>query len=311
MTIRYKCPECGATLKIKDDLAGTDGKCPQCKTAFQVPNPVPLDSDTAIPALAHDSNAEIPTADAGNATPQPDSEDDIFGKDFFSLQAPSTRPKYTLPAFDDDHVIPDEEPPTASRETGTTDRSGETGTRRKPGRSAPGPGADNAADIAGSLLAKTGKKNRPEDAAPAPEDDGGYDYSEVKWLLKARVAPIVGGTTVAVYLLYSLMMSVMSSGAELPPLGQVRGTVLLDGQPVPAGCQVQFIPVESTGQASGSLSVGVIGEKGEYEAQYSAEVKGAVVGQHQVRVTIGGRRYEQSLEVKSGDNEHNLEFQSM
>ncbi len=39
MTIRYKCDECGVTMKIKDDLAGKKGKCPKCKNSFVVPAP--------------------------------------------------------------------------------------------------------------------------------------------------------------------------------------------------------------------------------------------------------------------------------
>ena len=31
MTIRYTCGSCGSVLKIKDQLAGTPGKCPKCK----------------------------------------------------------------------------------------------------------------------------------------------------------------------------------------------------------------------------------------------------------------------------------------
>ena len=49
MTIRYKCPECESVLKIKDDLAGTDGKCPKCKAKFVVPEPEG-DAEPAQPA---------------------------------------------------------------------------------------------------------------------------------------------------------------------------------------------------------------------------------------------------------------------
>ena len=38
MTIRVTCDQCGSVLKIKDELAGTDGKCPKCKTRFVVPS---------------------------------------------------------------------------------------------------------------------------------------------------------------------------------------------------------------------------------------------------------------------------------
>jgi len=38
MSIRYRCEECGAAFKIRDSLAGTRGKCPQCRIKFTVPN---------------------------------------------------------------------------------------------------------------------------------------------------------------------------------------------------------------------------------------------------------------------------------
>ena len=37
MTIRFTCKECSSVLKIKDELAGTKGRCPKCKTEFVVP----------------------------------------------------------------------------------------------------------------------------------------------------------------------------------------------------------------------------------------------------------------------------------
>ncbi len=39
MTIRFTCSECASVLKIKDELAGSTGRCPKCKTKFVVPAP--------------------------------------------------------------------------------------------------------------------------------------------------------------------------------------------------------------------------------------------------------------------------------
>ena len=39
MTIRYTCHGCESVLKIKDEKAGTNGRCPKCKTEFVVPFP--------------------------------------------------------------------------------------------------------------------------------------------------------------------------------------------------------------------------------------------------------------------------------
>lgn len=55
MTIRVTCDECGSVLKIKDELAGTDGKCPKCKTRFVVPQ---LTADDSSGGAASEGAAE-------------------------------------------------------------------------------------------------------------------------------------------------------------------------------------------------------------------------------------------------------------
>ncbi|MBC7856915.1 MAG: hypothetical protein IAF94_26085 [Pirellulaceae bacterium] len=37
MPISVTCPQCGTTLKVKDELAGKRGKCPRCQGAVQIP----------------------------------------------------------------------------------------------------------------------------------------------------------------------------------------------------------------------------------------------------------------------------------
>ena len=37
MPISVTCPQCGATLKVKEELAGKRGKCPKCQGALQIP----------------------------------------------------------------------------------------------------------------------------------------------------------------------------------------------------------------------------------------------------------------------------------
>ena len=45
MTIRYTCTGCESVLKIKDEKAGSKGKCPKCKLEFLVPNPEEADDE--------------------------------------------------------------------------------------------------------------------------------------------------------------------------------------------------------------------------------------------------------------------------
>ncbi|MCA9048635.1 MAG: hypothetical protein KDA89_07890, partial [Planctomycetaceae bacterium] len=64
MVIRYTCEKCSAVLKINDDLAGSKGKCPKCKTTFVIPAPE-TDEDS-------DPEIEVPVADTKkNSAPIP------------------------------------------------------------------------------------------------------------------------------------------------------------------------------------------------------------------------------------------------
>ena len=108
------------------------------------------------------------------------------------------------------------------------------------------------------------------------------------------------------------------SSSDAPPLGQVSGTVTLDGQPV-ADAQLFFVP------ASGAPSVGKTDQKGQYTLAYDQKLKGAVIGQHTVRITKIGEpgtpndtknllpeKYNEksplTAEVKAGQNSLNFQL---
>jgi len=65
---------------------------------------------------------------------------------------------------------------------------------------------------------------------------------------------------------------------DLPDLGQVTGTVTLDGKPL-ADANIAFEP-----QAGGAVSTGQSDSSGQYEIWYNADVKGAALGKHVVRI---------------------------
>jgi hypothetical protein len=65
---------------------------------------------------------------------------------------------------------------------------------------------------------------------------------------------------------------------DIPDLGQVTGTVTLDGKPL-AGARVLFEP-----QGGGAMSNGMTDSSGKYEMWYTADVKGAALGKHVVRI---------------------------
>lgn len=71
---------------------------------------------------------------------------------------------------------------------------------------------------------------------------------------------------------------------DLPELGEVKGRITLDGQPLPHA-QIQFLPV------SGRPSSAESAEDGSYRLQYTADDYGAVLGAHtvQIRTAVDGR----------------------
>ena len=64
--------------------------------------------------------------------------------------------------------------------------------------------------------------------------------------------------------------------SDLPSLGEVSGTVTLDGQPVP-NVTVQFTPVQG-----GRTSSAITDSSGQYRLMYTADTRGAQVGRHEV-----------------------------
>lgn len=73
---------------------------------------------------------------------------------------------------------------------------------------------------------------------------------------------------------------------ELPPLGQVSGTISLDGQPL-SKASVTFVPFER-----GQASYGSTDDAGRYRLVYTTNTPGAVVGSHRVEIRTGGEGYD-------------------
>lgn len=87
------------------------------------------------------------------------------------------------------------------------------------------------------------------------------------------------------FLLTSILIGSLAGcgGSDVPELGDVTGTVTLNGQPV-EGALVEFIP------AGGRPSSGVTDESGVYTLSYSPEVDGALPGRHSVSITTARAR---------------------
>lgn len=285
--IKYKCEECGSSLTIKNELAGTAGKCPKCKTPFRVPEP-----DEAPKKKSKKSAA------ASAAPPKEVSEEDmIFGEDFFSMdESPARRPT-PVATF----VPPDEPPPKKKKAE-----------KKPPGTE--GADGDNSAQVASALLSKTGKKNRPSnyDDIGEEEGEGGYDFSAITYLILWRIVPVVLGLGLMVPGFYWFFNAMLFSSFELPPLVEVHGKVLIDGAPA-VNAQLLFIPaLDRKDPTPGGGSAATTSNDGSYIAMYKQDTPGAIIGKHTVRLTVNGRNLTTEITVAEGDGEteKNIEFKT-
>ncbi len=83
----------------------------------------------------------------------------------------------------------------------------------------------------------------------------------------------------SVYLCLGVLIVAALGCGSKEPMGQVSGKVTLQGNPLP-GAEVEFQPVDNRPPSTGRTDA-----QGRYELQYSAQQRGAVAGEHVVRIT--------------------------
>jgi hypothetical protein len=297
MTIRYKCEGCGSVLKIKDELAGTPGKCPKCKRKFVVPEPGHgAAEDSAITKSGElDSDAAPVESPAAVSTPAPvaapaakksSGDGDDFDPVAFLMddaapgaktsaglaspppQAPAANNKPAVDKQGRRHIAPPP-PPTASPPPDAVAGGG-------------GPLVSTSAN-ARDLLTKTA--GAIPEAAPR----------KVKLDLQALSAPLLqfgpwlAGAVVLAFGLYYMGDAVFTERLPLPRLAAVTGSVTLEGQPLKR-VRVMLIPVSAQGLSTKGKPLklrtaeGVTDESGYFEVVYLGNVKGAPLGK--VRIGI-------------------------
>lgn len=275
MTIRYQCVECDATMKIKDEKAGTTAHCPKCKVEFVVP--APTDDDSAV------ETPQVPKAKVAK------SEDELEDE-FQAILMGGAPPKDVAArrkAVDSDTYLTshtDDEPTKTDFAESDTDLSSQT----TPAPSKPR--ARTTAEISAAMMKNTVEPTLKKTGKGFGESMSDKGSAQAKAAREARVYYAkqigLGGLVVCLvcYGLYSLMASMMGS-PKLPPLIRVTGKITLDGQPLPAAT-VMFSPMFEGPGANTKVagSVGVTDKEGRYDLQYVAGVHGAVKGKHMVQV---------------------------
>lgn len=294
MSIRVKCEQCGSVLKIKDELAGTDGKCPKCKTKFVVPS---------LEESAESESAATEEVAQAAEEPSPPARKPAARKE--KVTAPVAEPASAGGAdddFDPMAVLMDETAPNAKASAGLAAPPPEApkpnvdrlGRRRltptvgdvRPDDSPAAASANaalNASANARDLLSKSMEESRVR-AASMPEEAArpSFDYAGFGKML-LRGAPAILGVVIGAYLLYLGSAYMMGGGLELPRLSRVTGTVMVDDKPL-SNVQVKLTPVNPIGESTRGKSLrlrtasGLTDENGYFDVEYMSGKMGAPLG---------------------------------
>lgn len=314
MTIRYTCTTCSSVLKIKDEKAGTEGKCPKCKSVFTIPLPE---------AEAADDEQPISLDDEHSAP-----EDDELTSPAASTSAPADEPHSGLdhdPALDDVDVPIDLTPEVRSDDFDPMDVLNSAGSSRGGSRAPSGAMPVAPASASASAEKKpsvaelmkdfeAGKKNKkaaepPKSAAPSPAQttgtaadalsrayqqkrDPGTAHKSPKnereeeekllrneWMKRAGISLL--GAAVLIYALFTWLGQEVYTG---PPLYDVYGKVTRRGQPVP-GLTVLLVPVPNGADVEErATSRGITDLDGNFTMMYTGSFAGAPLGSHKLQI---------------------------
>lgn len=349
MTIRYKCDQCGSTLNIKEELAGTPGKCPKCKTAFVVPAP-----DAASPIQSPQTKPAPPATRPAPKAKQASTKSRRKAQDDFDPMAvlmgdepPKGRRAAAPPPLSDDEIPADLalDLEMEADEVADVPRSKSAKKRKRvqfdsdddfdaalPNSAAASANAmlsGGASAGAKDLLTRTMEESRAraariDDDEPRNRGPRLMDYVRE---FGPQGAAILGGLTIAVVGLYYLAGSMYGGGMPLPELGRVYGTITLDGQPL-EGAKVRFTPADRTETIEGKerqrlrASTAITDAQGYYDLYYTEDVRGAATTEQRVvimkmgpdgRLITPAALSDFSTEtriVESGSNEFNFALQS-
>ena len=316
MTIRYTCTGCESVLKIKDEKAGTNARCPKCKTEFVVPFPTEGEGIEIDVRAASKVSASIDTIvdDVDmpiELTPEVEESADFDPLDVLSGPAAAARTvaARTSPA------VTEKKPSVA--ELMRDFEAGKKKDRKKDSASevstpvATTGSTDQTAGSAANALSRAYQQKRDSASAPTvsvKDAKAAEQHILMMEFIKKRAAPGILIVSVLVSSWFWWMNKAVYTGL---PLYEVTGQTLKNGKPAP-GIQVFFEPFGGGIDDLRPLVKAVSDEDGNFRVMYDPSFYGAPAGQYRIGLMDeNGRPVEQSealnLTVKEdGENEFKI-----
>ncbi len=287
MTIRYTCRSCESVLKIKDEKAGTNGKCPKCKTEFVIPFPAEyVDVEVEVYGVAKTSarvDAPVDHVDMPiELTPEVSDDQDSDPLDVLNGLAAAGRAS----AVRSTPAVTDKKPSVAElmrdfnagkKKDRTRDSASEL---NRPATTAV---AEKTVGTAANALSRTYQQKRDSANAPTVSAKDAKVAEQrallMEFLLK-KAGPIAA--TIAV-LLYGYIWYTTRDVYNGLPLYQVTGKVVSQTTPV-EGLRVQFFPVSEGLEDKRSSAEGMTTKDGSYRLIYEIPFEGAPEGKYDIVV---------------------------
>lgn len=283
MTIRYTCSDCQSVLKIKDEKAGTNAKCPKCKTPFVVPQPddedgIEVESEAPVKASSLPVEEPLDMVDMPiELTPEVSASDDFDPMDVLGSSAPAAgSSKPANPAA----------PPARKASMAEMMKDLDASKKKEARKSSPDMpramgSAQQTAGSAADMLSRAYQQKRDSASAP-PVSQKNAKAAEERALLmeflrkQALPAIVVIGLFVAGYYWWSNQPVHVG-----PPLFNATGIVSQGGTPA-GGIQVVFEPIHTGPDDIRDYYRGTTDESGKFSLMYTAELAGAAAGDYMV-----------------------------
>lgn len=285
MTIRYTCTECESVLKIKDEKAGTKGKCPKCKAEFLVPNPEREEVDNDLEAESHAPEEPADSVDMPiELTPdvaEPDNFDPLSGLGG-SGSAGSARTSSSARSEAGERKPSMAEMMRDFEATKKKDR--EKRSHAEVSRPTSASGASTAMETAGTAadaLSKAYQQKRESASAPT-RNAKDIKAAEERALLSEFIMKKAGpGVLLVVGLLYGYFQWMNYEPYTGPPLFDVSGQVLKSGSPA-AGVKICFEPIAKDLSDVRTVVWATSVEDGKFRLMYDASHFGAPAGNYNI-----------------------------
>ena len=286
MTIRYICSECHAALKIRDEKAGQEGKCPGCGAAFAIPAP------SRVVTSGADTDADNEDDDLVDMpleiTPDVDLPSEVSASDDFDpMNVLNTAPPPTKPS----HQKNDERQPSVAelmRDHQTAKKKEATARARRQEKKVNAllvdvQPAGSAADAITRSYEK--KRARAPEAPPMSREERRAAESRAAF----RRATLQGAVGLAVVVVLTGGVYAWITGDGRTDLVDVTGRITIMNKTL-ANVRIQFAPVTEPGAppptegTSLAPSYARTNQNGEFTLLFNAETRGAVVGNHLVTI---------------------------